>query len=100
MRSLRQSAETQIEAVVTTASIEADRLRAEARQEGETIVESARREAEAVRTDAAAIRSAAETRRAEVERLEAELNAAIEAVAKRLGIERPSGGWLSRLRRK
>jgi len=98
MRSLRQSAESQIETLLRTAEIEATRLRDNAKAETEAIVEQATSEADQIRADAQAIRAASETRQKAVDQLEAELNRLLADIATRLGMRvRPAEGWWKRI---
>ena len=97
LRSLRQSAETQIESVLKAAEIEAERLKDRAQAEAREIVERANSEAATVRAEGAAVRGSAEARLREVERLEAEFNALLRQGADRLGMKSPAEGWWARL---
>ncbi len=101
MRSLRQSAEMQVEAVLAAADVEAARVRARAESDADSLLRDARAEAESLRQEAAAIRTAADSRARDVERLEAEFNEIAADIAKRIGLkDQPQGGWLSRLFRR
>ena len=93
MRSLRQSAESQIETLLRTTELEASRMHDQARAEAQVVQERATREAEAVRAEGAAVRASAEERAREIDRLEAEFNATVGKIAKQIGVEAPSGGW-------
>ena len=94
MRTLRESAEAQINAVTYTAEIEADRLRNQAAESARELVEEANREAAQIRAEANAMRAAAEERAAEVDRLEIEFNRLVEVFAQRVGLrEKPRRGW-------
>lgn len=100
LKALRQSTEAQIETLLRTAEIEADRLRSSAQHTASTTVEEANREAASIRAEAAAIRTAAEGRAQEVVRLEAEFNALLAQVGERLGMaEKPAAGWWARITR-
>ena len=93
MRTLRQSAESQIDTLLRTAELEASRMHDQARSDAQAVQESANREAEAARAEGAAIRTSAEERAREIDRLEAEFNAAIGKIVQQIGLETPSGGW-------
>jgi hypothetical protein len=93
LRNLRQSAETQIDALLREAELEAERIRDTARDNARSVVEQATAEAASTRADATAIRAAAEQRGREVENLEADFDAIMEHVTKRLGIEKPKKPW-------
>lgn len=101
----RQAAEAEIEALLRKAEIEAERIRSRATQDAEAIVQAAEAEAKQVLDSAARtfdesriLRDAAEARRAELERIEAEFNAAAARLAKRVGITAPpEHGWWARL---
>ncbi len=94
MRSLRQSAESQINTLLRSAEIEAARIQDQARQEAESMREQARNDAAQVRAEASALRSSAEERLREIEKLETDFNTIIGRLAQRLGIkEEPQGGW-------
>lgn len=98
LRNLRQSAETQIDHLLREAEIEAERTRGQAASEAQQVVEEAQAEASAMRAEAEAVKADVEARRAEIERLEADFNAAVEAMAQRLGMtEKPARGWWARL---
>jgi hypothetical protein len=73
LQTLRRAAETEAQAMLRTADLQAERTRA----------------------NAEAILSAAEARKREMDRLEAEFNATVTKIAERLGLlEKPSrGGW-------
>lgn len=99
IRSLRQSAETQIESLLLAAEIESNRLRGQGKMDAQASLERATNEAALVRAEAAAVRASAEERAREVERIEAEFNQLAARIAERLGMTaRPDGGWLRRLR--
>jgi chromosome segregation ATPase len=77
LRALRHAAEVEAQALIRTAEIQAERTRA----------------------NADAVLAAAEERKREMDRIEAEFNAVAAAIAKRLGItEQPETGWWRRLR--
>jgi hypothetical protein len=98
LRSLRQSAEAQIETLLRKAEIEAERIRDQARIESQAVVERATSEADHILEDAQAIRARGEERVRDVQRLEAEFNEMLASIAQRLGMdERPTEGWLRRL---
>ena len=98
LRNLRQSAETQIDHLLREAEIEAERTRGNAASEARQLVDEANTEAEAIRERAEAVRAETEARRAEIERLEADFNAAVQAMALRLGVtEKPPRGWWAKL---
>ena len=98
LRSLRISAEQQIEALVRTAELEAGRIRDQSRSEAQTTLERAATEASQIRAEAMSVRVGADERVREVERLEADFNELLDRVVERLGItERPSEGWLRRI---
>jgi hypothetical protein len=98
MRTLRQSAERQIEELLATAEIEAQRIRQQAEAETRTLVDQARAEATEIRIEAEAIRHAAEERAREVERIEASFNELLAGIAQRFGLtEKPSEGWWKRV---
>lgn len=98
LRNLRQSAETQIDHLLREAEIEAERARGQAASEARQVVEEARAEAERIRDEAEATRADAEARRSAIERVEADFNAAVEAMAQRLGVaEKPAKGWWAKL---
>jgi hypothetical protein len=97
MRSLRQSAQAQIDSLLQSAEIEAAGLREQAKIEAQTLLERASDDAERIRAEAAALRAAAEARAHEVDLIEQEFDRLLGSVAKRLGIERPAGGWWKRL---
>jgi hypothetical protein len=96
LRSLRHVAETQIEGLIREAELEAERIRDEARSEARSTLENGESEAGTIRDDAAAIRSAADERAREVAKLEADFNAQLERVAKRLGMQKPKKGLFHR----
>ncbi len=89
LQNLRQSTQTRIEALLREAEIEADRIRDEARSEARSTVEQAASEAETARAEDSAIRAAADERAREVQRIEADFNAQLERIAKRLGMQQP-----------
>lgn len=98
MKTLRQSAERQIEELIATAEIEAQRIREEAESEARNMAEQARAEAADIRVEAVAIRSAAEERSREVERIETDFNNLLARIAERFGLtEKPSEGWWKRV---
>lgn len=98
LRSLRQSAEAQIEALVRSAEIEAVRIRDQSRSEAQANLDRAANEAAQIRAEAMSMRVGADERAREVERLEADFNELLARVVERLGItERPNEGWLRRL---
>lgn len=98
LKSLRQSAESQIQSILTAAEVEAQQTRDRARLDAERTVEEARREAENAAAEATAVRRAAEERSAEIERLEAEFNRMAAQFAARAGIrEQPQQGWFGKL---
>ena len=92
LRALRQSAETQIEALLREAQIEAEGIRDRAQNEARSIVEQANNDTSAVRAEASALRAAAEERAREVARIEANFDAQLEAIGKRLGMQKPGEG--------
>ncbi len=96
LQNLRQSTQTRIEALLREAEIEADRIRDEARSEARSIVEQAASEAETARAEGSAIRAAADERAREVQRIEADFNAQLERIAKRLGMQQPTKGLFRR----
>ena len=94
---MRDEAQAQIDNLLRTAEIEAERTRDTAKKDAEDILASANEEAATLRAEAHAIRSAADERAREVERIEHEFNYAVQDIATRLGIqEKPSKGWLRR----
>ena len=97
MRSLRESAESQIGVSLRSAEIKVSRLNDLAKTEAESIIERASADAAQIKTDAAAVRNSAEERVHEIERQEAEFNNVISKLVKRLGInEKPSRGWFGK----
>src|SRR6185503_18022690 len=64
---LRHQAETQIDTLLRTAELEAERLASNARAEAQDTLDAAHREETTVRAEAQAIRAAAEERAREVE---------------------------------
>jgi len=95
LRKLRDEAQAQIDGLLRTAEIEAEGIKAKAESEAEALLESAKEEAAAVKTEAQALRTAADERAKEVERIESEFNSTLGDIAVRLGIqEKPSRGWL------
>ena len=101
LRTQRHAAETQVQAMLQAAGLEAEQRRQEAEHEAHRIAESAAAEAANVRQEALTLRSSLEERRREIERLEADFNALLEEIARRLGVvEKPKGGWFSRLLRR
>jgi len=98
LQTLRRNTETEIDSLLRTAEIEAERTRDESQRQAAEIIARAESEAEAMRVEAATLRAGADERAREVERLEAEFNSLIERLNERLGInDKPSGGWLRRL---
>ena len=98
MRSLRESAEAQIEAFLKSAEIETVRIRDQSRIEAHQIIERASQDAARVKAEAASLRAGAEERLREIERLEAEFNQIAAAIAVRLGITEARGtGWWRKL---
>ncbi len=100
LRSMRGSAESEIQGIIAAAEAEAARIRVRAETDAEETLREANRQSAAVRAEAAAIRKQAEERLSQVERLESDFNALAADVAKRLGISEPSRGWLSRIYRR
>jgi hypothetical protein len=97
LRLMRESAESQVQAVLASAELEAQRLRDQARAEAESALAEARSQAAAMRAEAQAALAAAEARRQETEALEAELEGALRRMADRIGLkESPPAGWLRR----
>src|SRR5262249_1992466 len=98
IRSLRASAEAQIDTLLTTAAIEASRIKDNATTQAKEMVERAGEEAMHIRTEAIALRDANEARMKQIDRLEDEFNSLVAAVAERLGVkERPPEGWWKRI---
>jgi hypothetical protein len=100
LKSLRHSAQGQIDSLLRTAEIEASRAREQAKVDAEAIIERANREAEQTREEAAAVRASAEERVKAIEALEAQFDQFAGKLADRLGIaaeERPVEGWWQRL---
>lgn len=98
MRSLRQSAEVQVSQLLRSAEIEAERTRDNAETHAHQVIERASQESAQIKSEAAVIRSAAEERVREVDRMETEFNAMVEQMALRLGIvAKPPEGWFKRL---
>ncbi len=101
LRQLRDDAQAQIDGLLRTAEIEAERMKSNAEAEGALILERANTEAAQIRSEASAIRKAADERAQEVERIETEFNATLGDIAKRLGIEeKPARGWMRYANRK
>ena len=96
LTNLRQSAETQIEALLQEARIEAERIRDAASTEARELLERTSQDASTVRSEAAAIRIAADERAHEVERIEADFDAQLERIARRLGMQKPKRGLFRR----
>jgi hypothetical protein len=98
MRSLRQSAQLQIDELLRSAELEAVRLRDQAKREAQAILERATEDADRVRAEAASLRAGAEARAREVERIEQEFDRALQQIADRLGVkDQPPAGWWRRL---
>jgi hypothetical protein len=93
---LRRSAQAQIESFLREAEIEAERIRDEARTEARVAVEQAEAVSTTIRADADAIRIAAEERARAVTRLEADFDAQLERIGKRLGMQKPKKGFFRR----
>lgn len=94
MRSLRESADSQIEALLRSPEIEASRVTDAAKTEAESLIERAIADSAQIKTEAAAVHDSAEERVHEIELLEAEFNHVIAKLAKRLGISDKTGrGW-------
>lgn len=97
MRSLRESAEAQIDGLLRNAEMEALRIREQSQFEAQQTLERATEDANRMRSEAEAIRNAADLRLRDIERLEAEFNQLAARIAERLGItEAPSSGWWKR----
>jgi vacuolar-type H+-ATPase subunit H len=92
LRNLRQSAETQIDALLREAELEAERIRDDARGEARNVVEQATSESAVERAEAATLRAGAEARAREVDRIEADFDAQLERIGKRLGMQKPKKG--------
>jgi len=92
LKTLRQSAEAQIESLLREAELQAEAMRDQAQSDARGIVEAANTEATTVRAEASALRAGAEERSREVERIEAAFNAQLEAIGKRLGMQKPKKG--------
>ncbi len=97
MRSLHESAESQIEVLLRSAEIEASQVNDLAKTEAESILERASADAAQIQANAAAIRESAEERVHEIERQEAEFNQVISKLVKRIGIsDKPRRGWFGK----
>jgi hypothetical protein len=96
LKGLRQAAEAQIESLLREAELQAEALRDQAQSDARTILEAANRESATVRAEAAALRAGAEERAREVARLEADFDAQLEAIGKRLGMQKPKKGLFGR----
>jgi hypothetical protein len=96
LKTLRQTAEAQIESLLREAELQAEGLRDQAQSHARAIVEAANTEGAATRADAAALRAAAEERAREIERIEAAFNAQLEEIGKRLGMQKPKKGLFGR----
>lgn len=96
LHNLREATRTQIEALLREAELEAERIRDEAHRDGRGIVEQANAEASTTRAEAAAIRGSAEERAKEIARIEADFDAQLERIAKRLGMQKPKKGLFRR----
>ncbi len=98
LKALRESAETQVEAILHTANIEAGQARERGRLESDRLLEDARHEAADIAAEAAALRQAAEARSREVDQLEASFNQLIARLNERLGLsEKPPEGFFRKL---
>jgi hypothetical protein len=98
LKALRQSAETQVQAVLTQADLEANQIRERARLDAEAHFETVRREAEDIAAEAAAVRQAAQATAREVAQLEFDFNAVVARFAERIGItEKPPEGFWRKL---
>jgi cell division septum initiation protein DivIVA len=93
MRTLRQSAETQIDNTLRTAGLESERLLDQAKNEAQTIIERATDEARTLRAEAESLRLTAEERLRDVQQLEGEFNTIVSKIAQRIGLEAPEQGW-------
>jgi hypothetical protein len=96
LKTLRQTAEAQLESLLREAELQAEGLRDQAESDARAIVEAATTEAAATRAEAAALRASAEERAREIERIEAAFNAQLEEIGKRLGMQKPKKGLFGR----
>ena len=98
LKALRQSAETQVQAIIAAAEIEAEQTRERARAEARATAEAADRELQLATAEARALREAAEARSREVADLESRFNDLIAKLSERIGVtEQPSQGWFGKL---
>jgi len=92
LKGLRHAAEAQIESLLREAEIQSEARRNDAQSDARAILNAANAEAVTVRAEASALRAAAEERAREVARIEANFDAQLETIGKRLGMQKSKKG--------